>query len=494
MTAVTTLNQGFVSFTIFNSVQLIHFFQREFSFKNVDKTLYPYPDRANEPLFDEGDHNDEADEPTDSIRGEVHAESDNWAAFGDQEVLSGQETFFEDDFGGFGDDFPPLEPVLDFERTVNRLSVISLSDESDFLDCESLNIVDEAGGKRDESICSSSSSDCSFHSFESTYFDRDEHLVEDNIPVTLKNSDESEGPEIEKDNSSNSGSRESVTEEQDNLNDNGSLSSEKSDNLYTTNSRTVDKNFHGPESVENLANEETEVEDKSFEIKYEDRSDFERNENKKDDSDNSVSSETSEDSNTAGLRVVDNTIDCPEGAVTPAKEETEDEIEGPEIKSDDRSETHGSDFEENNNQNNENFVSSEASEDSNTTGLRTIDRPEGVENPAKEETNAEVEGLHIKGEDRSESQESDFEENNNQNHDNSVSSETSEDSNTTGAVEGAATIFTIESARKMFKKWKADRASSQEVVYSIDIPREDPRIPADGSVRRSRYAGVLNQV
>ena len=56
------------------------------------------------------------------------------------------------------------------------------------------------------------------------------------------------------------------------------------------------------------------------------------------------------------------------------------------------------------------------------------------------------------------------------------------------------TIFTIESARNMFKKWKADRVPSHELVYNIDIPRDDPRIPSDGSTNRSRLAYLKHSV
>lgn len=56
------------------------------------------------------------------------------------------------------------------------------------------------------------------------------------------------------------------------------------------------------------------------------------------------------------------------------------------------------------------------------------------------------------------------------------------------------TLFTVESARNMFKKWKADRMPSHELVYNIDIPREDPRIPSDGSTRRSRYVTTISYI
>ena len=63
----------------------------------------------------------------------------------------------------------------------------------------------------------------------------------------------------------------------------------------------------------------------------------------------------------------------------------------------------------------------------------------------------------------------------------------SKETNVTSTGEDPITLFTIESARSMFKKWKADRVPSHELVYSIDIPREDPRTPSEGSVSRSRY-------
>ena len=487
-------------------------------------------DRAKDPLFDE----DEADEPYD-IGGIAHAEADNWATFGVQAVLSGQEAVFG---GGFGDDFSSLEKVTDyFERAQTsecRLSVATLSDDSDFLDCESLNFVEEKedGG----SIRSSSSSDYSFYSFESINVEIDERIEVRHPPLTQEIEGEIEGLELHEEqekvwSEGQAGEiKESAGEENKRQDENDSVSSETSEDSDTI------ENEH---RIERVA---TEKDSDISEIQVSVTGDNDRH-----NSDDLVRSETSEDEgnieeletekDNAVCEIQESVIEenkC-QGINDSVSSVRIEDLEGIENglrieqvateNDSDISEIQESVTRDNDRHNSDNLVRSE-----------TIEDKDNIEELEKEKVNTVCEIQESAGEENKHqgkkdsvssvrSEDSDAIENGllieglekENDYDNSVLSAFNETHNKpvlrenldlgtarvddtgegaeevenatkeTSRGEDSVTLFTIESARKMFKKWKADRVPSHELVYSIDIPREDPRMmPSDGSTSRSR--------